>query len=159
MTIENRNLTAGTLLAGRYKGKRYECTVLEGEGVNAYSLEDGSIHKSLSAAASKLMAGASVNGWRFWSLANEVEEKPAKPEKTTTIPTKTVKVIKRVPNQKGVTDGSTKWWCSACMNSFVAAGTSIPEQCVEGHQREQADEFAEATSEGESAREKGTVKE
>ena len=145
MVIEDRNLAAGTILAGRYKGKQYECTVLESEGVKAYSLEDGSIHKSPSAAASKLMDGASVNGWRFWSLAGETEAKPAKAERPAKKASATIrveKVIKRVPNQKGVPEGSTKWWCSACMKAFVAEGTVIPEACSEGHAREVADEFA-----------------
>ena len=145
MVIEDRNLAAGTVLAGRYKGKRYECTVLESEGVKAYSLEDGSIRKSPSAAASKLMDGASVNGWRFWSLETEGETKPVKaerPAKMTAATTRLEKVIKRVPNQKGVPEGSTKWWCSACMKAFVAEGTVIPEACSEGHAREVADEFA-----------------
>src|SRR5687768_16663385 len=97
MAIENRNLAAGTVLAGRYKGKRYECVVLENEGAKAYSLEDGSIHGSLSAAASKLMDGASVNGWRFWSPAAEVvgETTPKAPRPSRQpgeIAAKTVKV-------------------------------------------------------------------
>ena len=144
MVIENRNLAAGTILAGRYKGKRHECTVLESEGVKAYSLEDGSIHKSPSAAASKLMGGGSVNGWRFWSLAADLQEKSAKETKTapTSIATKMVKVIKKMPNQKGVAQGSTKFWCSSCMKSFVAETTLVPEACPDGHARETADEFA-----------------
>lgn len=148
MVIENRNLAAGTVLAGRYKGTRYECTVLEAEGKTAYSLEDGSIHPSPSAAASKVMGGGSVNGWRFWSLATEVEEKPAKAEKapkaakTESIATKMVKVIKKLPNQKGVPEGSTKFFCSGCMKAFIAQTTNVPETCPEGHARETADEFA-----------------
>ena len=35
-----------------------------------------------------------------------------------------------------------KWWCAACMKAFVAAGSSVPESCPEGHPREAADEFA-----------------
>ena len=150
MVVENRDLAAGTVLTGRYKGKRYECTVLESEGVKAYSLEDESIHRSPSAAASKLMGGASVNGWRFWSVASDLEEEPAqaeKPASATPVATKLVIVIKRVPNQKGVAEGSMKWWCSACMKAFVAAGNSVPETCPEGHAREAADEFAEVSQE------------
>lgn len=144
MTIENRNLEAGTILAARYKGKRYECTVLESEGMKAYSLQDNSIHRSPSAAASKIMGGASVNGWRFWSLASELGEKPAKETKPapTSIATKMVKVIRKMPNQKGVAEGSTKFWCSGCMKAFVAETTLVPEACPEGHAREMADEFA-----------------
>jgi hypothetical protein len=90
------------------------------------------------------MGGASVNGWRFWSLATDVEEKPKaeKAAKATSIATKLVRVIKKLPNQKGVAEGSTKFWCSACMKAFVATGNSVPASCPEGHAREQADEFA-----------------
>jgi len=154
MVVENRDLPAGTVLSGRYKGKRYECTVLESEGVKAYSLEDGSIHRSPSAAASKLMGGASVNGWRFWSIAGEAETEPLKAEKPAKAPavaTKLVKVIKRVANQKGVAEGSMKWWCAACMKAFVAVGSSVPETCPEGHAREAADEFAGVPQEAATA--------
>jgi len=128
------SITHVAVLTGRYKGKRYECVVLESEGATDYSLEDGSIHASLSAAASKLMDGASVNGWRLWSLAAEVADemtpKAARPSRRTAeVATKTVKVIKRVPNQRGVAEGSRKWWCSACMKGFVAEGTLIPDRC------------------------------
>jgi hypothetical protein len=95
-----------------------------------------------------------LNGWRFWSVASDVEEEPAqaeKPASATPVATKLVKVIKRVPNQKGVAEGSMKWWCSACMKAFVAAGNSVPETCPEGHAREAADEFAEVSKDPASA--------
>ena len=59
MVIENRNLEAGARLVANYKKSRYVCTVEaaeEGEGV-VYVLEDGSKHKSPSAAGSKVMGG------------------------------------------------------------------------------------------------------
>jgi hypothetical protein len=150
MPITNRNLPAGTVLAGRYKGQTYRCTVLEHEGKLAFSLDDDSIHPSPSAAASKVMGGTSANGWRFWSLEGDLPEKPAKDEKPAkagkaapvSIATKMVKVIKKLPNQKGVPEGSTKFFCSGCMKSFIAETALIPEQCPEGHNREMADEFA-----------------
>ena len=156
MPITNRNLPAGTVLAGRYKGQTYRCTVLENEGRLAYSLEDNSIHPSPSAAASKVMGGTSANGWRFWSLEGDLPEKAtkAKAEKTTkptSIATKMVRVIKKLPNQKGVAEGSTKFFCSACMKAFVASGSHIPPQCPEGHAREQADEFAGVPKEAAAA--------
>ena len=141
----------------RYKGTRYECTVLEADGRKAYSLEDGSIHPSPSAAASKVMGGTSANGWRFWSLATELPEKPVKAEapkagktKSEPIATKMVKIIKKLPNQKGVAEGSTKFFCSACMKAFVAETTLVPEKCPEGHAREMADEFAGVPKEAET---------
>ena len=149
MPITNRNLPAGTVLAARYKGQTYRCTVLENEGKLAYSLEDNSIHPSPSAAASKVMGGTSANGWRFWSLEGDLPEKAAKATsekapkaKHESIATKMVKVIKKLPNQKGVPEGSTKFFCSGCMKAFVVDTANIPETCPEGHAREMADEFA-----------------
>ena len=39
----------------------------EEDGAVVFVLEDGSRHKSPSAAGSKVMGGKAVNGWRFWS--------------------------------------------------------------------------------------------
>jgi hypothetical protein len=86
MAIEDRNVPVGTRLMANYKKVQYVCTVeAEGEGL-AFVLEDGSRHKSPSAAGSKVMGGGTVNGWRFWSIEGatakaEKAEKPAKPEK------------------------------------------------------------------------------
>lgn len=148
MPTTNRNLPAGTVLAARYKGQTYRCTVLEHEGKLAFSLEDNSIHPSVSAAASKVMGGISANGWRFWSLEGDLPletEKSISPRKgharNASVPSRAVKVIKRLPNQKGTPEGSTKFWCSACMRAFIAEASVSPERCPEGHAREQADEF------------------
>lgn len=147
MPITNRNLPAGATLVARYKGQTYRCTVLENEGKLAFSLEDNSIHPSPSAAASKVMGGTSANGWRFWSLEGDLSEKPAKAEKqpkakNESVATKLVRVIKKLPNQKGVAEGSTKFFCSGCMKAFIAEGSEVPQTCPEGHAKEQADEFA-----------------
>ena len=152
MPITNRNLPAGTVLAARYKGQTYRCTVLENEGRLAYSLEDNSIHPSPSAAASKVMGGTSANGWRFWSLEGELPVKETKAEKAQnpTGSAKMVKIIKRLPNQKGVPEGNTKFFCSGCMKAFVAETALIPETCPEGHAREMADEFAGVPKEAET---------
>lgn len=58
-----------------------------------------------------------------------------------------VKVIKKLPNQRGVPEGSMKFWCSSCMKAFVAETTLIPDACPEGHARETADEFEGAPNE------------
>jgi hypothetical protein len=67
MAIENRNLPVGTRLVANYKKTRFVCTVEAGEeeGALAFVLEDGSRHKSPSAAGSKVMGGTACNGWRF----------------------------------------------------------------------------------------------
>ncbi len=41
MPIENRNLTAGTRLAARYKGQEHAAEVVEAEDGIRYRLEDG----------------------------------------------------------------------------------------------------------------------
>ncbi len=86
--IENRNLAVGTRLVASYKKQLYVCTVeaAEEDGAVVYVLEDGSRHKSPSAAGSKVMGGKAVNGWRFWTVEGEAPaasadagtEKPAK---------------------------------------------------------------------------------
>lgn len=47
--------------------------------------------------------------------------------------------IKRVPNQHGVPSGMIKYFCSACMSSFVAE--KLPEACPEGHAATYTDDF------------------
>ncbi len=69
MPILNRSLEVGTRLVGSYRKERYVCTVeQEEDGKLVYVLEDGRRSKSPSSAASALMDGKAVNGWRFWSL-------------------------------------------------------------------------------------------
>ena len=76
MAIEDRNLKPGTRLTGSYKKQDYFCDVVEAEdektreNVVRYRLEDGREFKSPSSAASAVMGGKAVNGWRFWSLAD-----------------------------------------------------------------------------------------
>jgi hypothetical protein len=144
MAIENRNLEAGTRLVANYKKQHYVCTVEEAEGHDGlvYVLEDASRHKSPLAAAMKVMGGKAVNGWRFWTLegnekpaAADIDEllksaeKPAKGPKAR----KAKKLIYRSPNQQRVAEGKTRWFCTACMKSFVQDGDAEPQVCPEGH--------------------------
>ena len=119
MAIENRNLEPGTRLVANYKKQPYVCTVeQEGDGL-VYVLEDGSRHKSPSSAAMKVMGGKAVNGWRFWSL--EGDEKPAAEPKAAEKPERAPKqkkvrrIIYRAPNQQGVAQGKTRFFCAAAV--------------------------------------------
>jgi rubrerythrin len=145
MPIENRNLSPGTVLVATYKKAAHTCEVVEREGKTLYEYA-GKTYTSPSAAGSAVMGGVSCNGWRFWSVeGTEPAPKPAKATETATRTEngkKLLRQIKRVPNQKGVAEGSTKWFCSACMNGFVAEGKSTPETCPEGHAREVEDDLA-----------------
>jgi hypothetical protein len=103
------------------------------EGEVAFVLEDGSRHKSPSAAGSKVMGGKAVNGWRFWTVEGDEpppsNEKPAKKSRKQ----KAAKTLYKTPNQQGMAEGKTRYFCSACMDGFVHDGTDEPEACPRGH--------------------------
>jgi hypothetical protein len=142
MAIENRNLPIGTRIWANYKKQRYVCTVEAGEeeGSLLFVLEDGSKHKSPSAAGSKVMGGKAVNGWRFWSVEGDepmpepAAEKPAK--KGRGAKKKQSRTIFKTPTQTGVAEGSTRYFCSACMDGFTVEGTDEPEACPKGHRND-----------------------
>jgi hypothetical protein len=135
MPIENRNLGAGTRLVANYKKQRYVCTVEAaegGEGV-AYVLEDGSRHKSPSSAGMKVMGGKAVNGWRFWSVEGDAPEPNHEPANKPAKARKAKKLIYRSPNQQGIAQDKSRWFCTACMKSFIQDGKDEPQACPEGH--------------------------
>jgi len=164
MAVENRNLLAGTRLTATYKKQTYVCTIeagAEGEGI-AFVLEDGKRYKSPSAAGSAVMGGTACNGWRFWNLEG-AETKPGATSKPTTTKKpaaksntatgaakprtrkpKATKLIFRMEDQTGATEGMTRWWCSACMDGFEVYGAEKPEQCPEGHRIDDAELTAPA---------------
>jgi hypothetical protein len=146
MPIENRNLTKGTKLTGRYHKQTYSCEVVENaEGKLRYHLEDGREFKSPSAAGMAI-TGHSCDGWKFWSVATdqttakpeaekpetppaaetEHNEKPA-PSAAKTDPKKTGVFL--VPNQKGVPEGQIRWFCRDCGKSFIASAVEVPGVC------------------------------
>ena len=117
--IEDRDLKAGTKLAARFKGKTYFAEVVETEDGIRYRYEDNN-YKSLSSAGKAITSG-SINGWRFWSLADKDGEPDDRTKvKETAKTSKTVVQIRKIPNQKGVPDGQVKYHCSACQKSFLA---------------------------------------
>lgn len=165
MPIENRNLEAGTRLVAVHKRQTYTCEV-QGDPP-AYVLENGMSYKSPSAAAMAITE-TSTNGWRFWSVAGV--EAPAStpgdlPEasdarepyeeqggggstglptytRTVTPKTRSLKLITRTPNQKGVQDGFVRIFCRACMDGHVVAvededraGGPL-EVCPRGHRQD-----------------------
>jgi hypothetical protein len=147
MAIENRNLPVGTRLAANYKKQAYVCTVEAGEedGTVVFVLEDGSKHKSPSAAGSKVMGGKAVNGWRFWSLEGDAPaesaeaEKPAKTRSRSKGKKQHAKTIFKTP-QTGARPGKTHYFCSACMKGFdIDEGEPEPEACPEGHRNDDAE--------------------
>ncbi len=127
MTIQDRDLKAGTRLVARYKGQEYSATVVEGEeGGIRYRLEDGREFKSPSSAGSAVMGGSACNGWRFWSVAGGADTVAEAPKKKT----------KRGANPgngliQRMEDG--RYFCSACMEAFDAPAGVEPLGCPQGH--------------------------
>ena len=63
MPIENRALTAGTVLVATYKKQAYVCEVVEEGGETRFRIRgDEKLHKSPSSAASAVMGGIAANG-------------------------------------------------------------------------------------------------
>ena len=141
MALENRNLEAGTRLVARYKGQTYSAEVVQTEEGLRYRLEDGKEFKSPSSAGSAVMGGVACNGWRFWSLAptGETPAPAAEPAKKGKAKFRT---IKKVPNQQGLEEGQVRYWCSACIKSFVVEGVEEPEACPEGHRADDSEPAA-----------------
>jgi rubrerythrin len=157
MPIENRNLTKGTKLTGRYHKQSYSCEVMENaEGKLHYRLQDGREFKSPSAAG-KAITGHACDGWVFWSVqteenapatdaenqeavpAAETEQKEEQKESLTATAPSADKNSKKtgvflVPNQKGVPEGQIRWFCRDCGKSFIASAVEIPGVCPAKHQ-------------------------
>lgn len=155
MPIENRNLTVRTKLLARYKKQAYHAEVVEGEeGKVRYRLKDGREFKSPSAAGTAITNKA-CNGWAFWSVAqeagggtteNEVESYPwandaakvaeqeamAEEAAQGTVGQPAAR-FRRVPNQRGVIEGSVRLYCDECKTSFTAPEGQQPDACPEGH--------------------------
>ena len=112
----------------------------EEDGAVVFVLEDGSRHKSPSAAGSKVMGGKAVNGWRFWSLEGEAPAAPAegaeKPAKTKSRSKskKKEKVVFKTP-QVNMPAGKVHYFCSACMKGFDVEGDEEPEAALGPPQR------------------------
>ena len=154
MQIENRNLTKGTKLTGRYHKQSYSCEVVENaEGKLRYRLEDGREFKSPSAAGMAI-TGHACDGWVFWSVqttenapapdaenqeippagnASQVKKPVALAQDAAKIDPKKTGVF-LVPNQKGVPEGQIRWFCRECGKSFIASAVEVPGICPVKHQ-------------------------
>jgi len=150
MPIENRNLTKGTKLTGRYHKQSYSCEVVENtEGKLHYKLEDGREFKSPSAAGMAI-TGHSCDGWKFWSVVtdenavapaaeNQAAAPATEPNQTAEPVTEPAPIAAKtdpkktgvflVPNQKGVPEGQIRWFCRDCGKSFIASAVEVPGVC------------------------------
>jgi hypothetical protein len=88
MPITNRELTAGTRLMARYKGKEHACEVVRTKDGLRYRLKDGKEFNSPSSAGMQITGGIAVNGWRFWSVEGDLKTRPDKGQKLTKSRTK-----------------------------------------------------------------------
>ena len=153
-TDKTETLAPGTEFVANYKKTRYTATVRE-DGIYVFPapLTPGPF-KTLSGAGKAVMGGIACNGWRFWSPANG--EPTMRPARATRVKESTelgglwvssparprlARQIKRVPNQKGVEEGKTRWFCSACMAGFQEETGITPATCPQGHLAMVPDEF------------------
>ena len=146
MPIENRNLTKGTKLVGRYHKQSYTCEVVgNAEEKLRYRLQDGQEFKSPSAAG-KAITGHACDGWMFWSMQTEDNAPAPEAEKTETVTEPIIETapsadknskktgVFLVPNQKGVPEGQIRWFCRDCGKSFITSAVEIPGLCPAKHQ-------------------------
>ena len=113
MPIENRNLTKGTKLTGRYHKQNYTCEVVENaEGKLRYRLEDGREFKSPSAAGMAI-TGHACDGWVFWSV--QTEESATASRARNQQPQKLL--LQQKPNKEATPEPATETTPSAGKNS------------------------------------------
>src|SRR6478672_7868271 len=143
MVIENRDaVVAGTKLKATYKKQEYVCSVEAGDDGKLAFVYDGKSYNSPSSAGTAVI-GTACNGWRFWSVdgeapaASQPTAKTATKRATTRTAAKAVRVFYRSPNQRGLDEGQTRYYCNACMAGFVvvdAAFGGMPvDACPNGH--------------------------
>ena len=155
MVIEKTELAAGMMLTGRYKGQEHRVLVVGNDAGLSFELDGAAVYKSLSSAAKAAMGGgsASVNGWRFFSIAGSEptksrpagERASAVPERKTkgkATTSRTVTQIKKRRKQEGCSVSEVAWFCSACMEGFCLPTGETPEVCPKGHPREVVDDFS-----------------
>jgi len=146
MVIEKTELAAGLVLTGRHKGQEHKVLVLGNEAEMSFELDGATVYKSLSSAAKAAMGGgsASVNGWRFFSIAGSepAREAPERKAKAKAAGPRTVTQIKKRRKQDGCSVAEVAWFCSACMEGFCLPTGETPEVCPKGHPREVVDDFA-----------------
>lgn len=153
MPITNRNLAPGTRFVATYKKETHTAeSLMQGDRLmfRLETIEPVTDYKSLSAAGSAIMGGIACNGWRFWSLAEGEQPPPveaaAKPAKTSGKAKASVKVFYRSPNQKGLGDGETRFYCNACACGFISRDAA-PEACPQGHRLDDAELTASVPAE------------
>ena len=129
MSIEDRNLKAGTKLVASYKGTEYTAEVLKTKDGLRYRLEGDREFKSPSSAGRAVMGGSACNGWRFWTVASETPEEPA--TTATAQP-----AFEPMEDQVGAPEGQVRYFCTACMDGFTAPEGIAPVGCPNGHTNE-----------------------
>lgn len=137
MTIEDRNLKAGTKLVATYKKQEHTCTVKSTKDGLRFVLEDSMEYKSPSSAGSAVMGGSACNGWRFWTPTSEAKKVAAtKAESKRAAKKKAKPTFAPMDDQDGASEGNVRYFCSACMDSFEAPVGVTPVGCPQGHPAE-----------------------
>jgi hypothetical protein len=141
MVVANRNLKPGTRLIGRYHKQEHTCEIIGSDDKLVYRV-NGKDFNSPSAAGTSV-TNHGCNGWAFWTEASPkeavTETAPAETKLeagcllSELIEKPATRLIRKVPNQKGVPEDQVRWFCPACAKSFMAPKERAPEVCPEGH--------------------------
>lgn len=160
--MSTKNLVAGEVYYASYRGQSFKAVVLERggklrvalDGVASYRATDGSEHAltldfSGLSSAGEAITGYAVTSAEFWKT-EPVAPKQARPvatpatagtHKATARPTiLSIKATRIQP--PGLEDGWAMWFCSSCMDAFIAASKPYPEACPEGHPARTTDDLA-----------------
>ncbi len=157
MTTTKSAIKAGQTLVGKYKGEEHTCEVVEYEERLYFVLPKGEVFRSPSAAG-KAVTGTATNGYRFWSVpekapgGQQARQKAARDLVAATTAdaapsttgkadsgngaARSTKLIERAKSQKDIPEGQVRYFCSSCMQAFIAedAGRGkVPERCPQGH--------------------------
>ena len=159
MAIENRNLPVGTRLVADYKKTRLRLHGRSRRGGEDRRLRPGG-RQALQEPERGRLRGHGRHGLQRLALLERRgrgdEARGAAPSrdgeegsgKKASAPKarkpKATKLIYRMDDQTGATEGMTRWWCSACMDAFEVYGGEKPTQCPEGHRIDDAELTAPA---------------
>ena len=162
MSTTKAEIKAGLTLVGKYKGELHTCEVVERDERLYFVRPDGQCFTSPSSVG-KAVTGTATNGYRFWSVPEQApsgqpgRQKAARDALATMTAdaaprtasgagsangaARPARLIQRAKSQEDVPEGLVRYFCSSCMNAFVAddAGRGeVPERCPEGHEDREA---------------------
>jgi hypothetical protein len=79
------------------------------------------------------MGGVACNGWRFCGVADSAKAPAAKAARKPAKRRTNKGLFERPPDQEGLPEGMARYFCSACMDGFIAPADEEPSECPQDH--------------------------